>query len=321
MPRGHVLPDGQTIATLRGEAGLTQDELAARAGYGLRTIGKIESSRPTTSPTLSAVATVLSDTLGRSVELGDLMIRGISGMPMAEPRAPHRDVFIGDHVQWLDLSEYASGETRGARGPSAVLNETILVRHIPPTLRNLDLSYDARGGVAMGRSLSHGDGAVWSSTTDAPWAEMRIPIASASLVPPWVLQNRVEYFDAKNDNITNDNITNDNITNDNITNDDATNFDAVVANATVRTDTSSISEKQDVEEKFETRVTHPTDCLTLIVSLPFCRGAHALQAFCLSDAEKPTLAPQQPLLLSHGQVIVWRIASPRPRQTYQLRWR
>jgi transcriptional regulator with XRE-family HTH domain len=306
MPRGHVLPDGQTIATLRGEAGLTQDELAARAGYGLRTIGKIESSRPTTSPTLSAVATVLSDSLGRSVELGDLMIRGMSGMPMAEPRAPHRDVFIGDHVQWLDLSEYASGDARGAHGPSAVLNETILVRHIPPTLRNLDLSYDARGGVAMGRSLSHGDSVVWSSTTDAPWAEMRIPIANASCVPPWVLQNRVEYFDAKNDNITND---------------DATNFDAVVANATVRTDTSSISEKQDVKEKFETRVTHPTDCLTLIVSLPFCRGAHALQAFCLSDAEKPTLAPQQPLLLSHGHVIVWRIASPRPRQTYQLRWR
>jgi transcriptional regulator with XRE-family HTH domain len=306
MPRGHVLPDGQTIATLRGEAGLTQDELAARAGYGLRTIGKIESSRPTTSPTLSAVATVLSDTLGRSVELGDLMIRGISGMPMAEPRAPHRDVFIGDHVQWLDLSEYASGETRGAHGPSAVLNETILVRHIPPTLRNLDLSYDARGGVAMGRSLSHADGVVWSSTTDAPWAEMQIPIVNASCVPPWVLQNRVEYFDAANDNVTNDG---------------ANYFEAVVANATVRTDTSSISEKQDVEEKFETRVTHPTDCLTLIVSLPFCRGAHALQAFCLGDAEKPTLAPQQPLLLSHGHVIVWRIASPRPRQTYQLRWR
>src|SRR6185437_9516977 len=75
MPRGHVLPDGASIAALRGEAGLTQDELAQRAGYGLRTIGNVEGGRPTTATTLAAIATVLGDGLGRPVPLADVLRR------------------------------------------------------------------------------------------------------------------------------------------------------------------------------------------------------------------------------------------------------
>ena len=75
MPRGHVLPDGDRIATLRGEADLTQWQLASESGYGLRTIGKIEDGQPTGASTLSAVATVLSRRLKRPVGMGDLIRR------------------------------------------------------------------------------------------------------------------------------------------------------------------------------------------------------------------------------------------------------
>src|SRR5580704_18597110 len=71
MPRGHVFPDFRWIAHLRGEAGLTQDEVALRSGYGRRTISKIENGKPTTAPTLSAIATVLARSLGREVTLYD----------------------------------------------------------------------------------------------------------------------------------------------------------------------------------------------------------------------------------------------------------
>ncbi|HEX4129840.1 MAG TPA: helix-turn-helix transcriptional regulator [Pirellulales bacterium] len=114
MPRGHVFPAGHVVAVLRGEAGLTQDELAMRAGYGLRTIGKIESSQPTTSPTLAAVATVLSDTLGREVQLADLL---------SPQLAVTRD-FVGEHVQWLEL-----------QASSATLTETIAYRDQPLSVR------------------------------------------------------------------------------------------------------------------------------------------------------------------------------------------
>ncbi|HWB00462.1 MAG TPA: helix-turn-helix transcriptional regulator [Pirellulales bacterium] len=116
MPRGHVFPDGHAVAVLRGEAGLTQDELAMRAGYGLRTIGKIESSQPTTSPTLAAVATVLSDSLGRSVRLCDLLSHADEATHAAS---------VVDHVQWLELA-----------ATSAVLTEMLAFRHRSPCVRS-----------------------------------------------------------------------------------------------------------------------------------------------------------------------------------------
>src|SRR5690242_11979366 len=79
MPRGHVVPDGTRVAKLRGEADLTQCQLAELAGFGLRTIGKIEAGRPTGAATLSAIAIVLGRKLQRRVELGDLL-------PRQEPR-------------------------------------------------------------------------------------------------------------------------------------------------------------------------------------------------------------------------------------------
>ena len=73
MPRGHVFPDFRWIAHLRGEAGLTQDDMAMRSGFGRRTISKIENGKPTTAPTLVAIASVLSRSLGRDVTLTDLI--------------------------------------------------------------------------------------------------------------------------------------------------------------------------------------------------------------------------------------------------------
>lgn len=73
MPRGHVISNGRKVAALRGEADLTQSQLAREAGYGLRTIGKIENGQPTGAATLAAVATVLGRRLQRPIRLADLM--------------------------------------------------------------------------------------------------------------------------------------------------------------------------------------------------------------------------------------------------------
>ena len=106
MPRGHVISDGRKVAALRGEADLTQWQLAKEAGYGLRTIGKIENGQPTGAGTLAAVATVLSRRLKRPVELGDLMqhTNGTALLPHgAEPR------MVEEAVKFLDLTALASG--------------------------------------------------------------------------------------------------------------------------------------------------------------------------------------------------------------------
>jgi transcriptional regulator with XRE-family HTH domain len=88
MPRAHVLPDGRQIFQLRGEADLTQADLARESGYGLRTIGKIEASQPTRACTLAAVATVLGRRLHRAIVLADL-IRRDDIYPPPAPKAGH----------------------------------------------------------------------------------------------------------------------------------------------------------------------------------------------------------------------------------------
>src|SRR3569623_2535169 len=170
MPRGHVLPVGQTIAILRGEAGLTQDELAVRAGYGLRTIGNIEGSHPTTSPTLAAIATVLSDRLGRQVALGDLLVS--HDAPPREGYVPAGSVVVRENVQWLEFSDTSAinGAARASQ-PRAVLTDTQALSYVSPMLPEISFSYYAMTRDLFGRSISHQDDAQWIRTREKPSIE------------------------------------------------------------------------------------------------------------------------------------------------------
>jgi DNA-binding XRE family transcriptional regulator len=76
------------VAKLRGEADLTQGQLAELAGFGLRTISKIEAGRPTGAATLSAIATVLGRRLERRVEVGDLLPRQEARVGPSVPACP-----------------------------------------------------------------------------------------------------------------------------------------------------------------------------------------------------------------------------------------
>ena len=113
MPRGHVVPDGKAVSTLRGEAGLTQDELAERSGYGLRTISNIESGRRTTAPTLAAVATVLGDCLRRPVEMLDLLQRALESDNARPPS--DGQLLVGENIRLLDLAASQHARTAAAR--------------------------------------------------------------------------------------------------------------------------------------------------------------------------------------------------------------
>ena len=75
MPRATLHVNGRRLARLRGEAALTQRDLAEQAGFGLRTISKIESGKPTTPFTLSTLLTVLTRRLGRPVTIHELIDR------------------------------------------------------------------------------------------------------------------------------------------------------------------------------------------------------------------------------------------------------
>jgi transcriptional regulator with XRE-family HTH domain len=286
MPRGHVLPDGQTIAILRGEAGLTQDELAVRAGYGLRTIGNIEGSHPTTSPTLAAIATVLSDRLGRQVGLGDLLVS--HDTPPREGYVPAGSVVVSDNVQWLEFCDTSAinGAARASR-PRAVLTDTHALSYVSPKLPEIAFSYYAMTRDLFGRSLSHQDDAQWIRPREKPHEEgvgdgapsgatLRIRMPETSRSRPIVMQNRVEYF-------------------------------------------------ADLEAPepgyFQTEVHYPTDCLTLVVQFPVGRRWRTLSGTTRKNsaaAFRP--AVHAPLELIEGRVAHWRIVAPTPGETWRLSW-
>ncbi len=107
MPRAHIKADGPKVARLRGEAGLTQADLAAQAGFGLRTIGKLECGQPTTALTLSAVATVLSRKLQRTVALGDILREPAE--PGQVAAGPEAGLLVAEQLKVLDLRRWRSG--------------------------------------------------------------------------------------------------------------------------------------------------------------------------------------------------------------------
>lgn len=143
---------------LRGEAGLTQADLAALAGYGLRTIGKLESGQPTSALTLSAVATVLSRKLHRLVTLGDLLLR-----PTETGQASNRsesDFLVTEHVKVLDLRRWRSDREH----PVEMIDHHRFER-MPVGLREITFHYGTTGTVLRGKCLSHPDHYEWQTVT------------------------------------------------------------------------------------------------------------------------------------------------------------
>jgi transcriptional regulator with XRE-family HTH domain len=288
MPRGHVLPDRDTIATLRGEAGLTQQSLADRTGYGVRTISKIESGQPTSSSTLAAIAIVLAESLRRPIHLVDLIFQ-----PQSAARSQHSSgaaIIVGENVKLLELAAPAGSSSNNGSGrlPSrAVLVDTFRLRYVPVDLQQIDFYYATSAGTLSGRSLSHPAAACWLSAAEPDQAPrsgshaadghvLRIGLAPTASQRPAVVQNQLEFAGA---------------------------FDG------------------PEEQRFQTQVVHPTDDLTLLVRFPADRPFAEVRGRCRRTPGGPLLpVARQPLDLVAGRTAYWRIAAPTPGETYQLDW-
>jgi len=278
-----VVPDGARIATLRGEADLTQEELARAAGYGLRTIGKIEAGKPTSAGTLAAVAEVLGQALQRSCPTAELIHRnGTAG-----PTAPEGAAVVEEVVLALDLNppRPASCTCRRHRG-RAVLVDHHRFRRLPAAPRPLTFYYATTGKRIDGRCLSHPTAAQWRETTDqaatdpaaSAWRhsyQMNVRLDNAGEEQP-IVENRLEYVDA--------------------------------------------FQTQD-REWFRTHVLFPTESLSIIVRFPPDKLAQKLRGKWqhhptgLFQETRP-----QPLNSLNGQLAYWRLPNPCLGATYQLEW-
>jgi len=203
MPRAHVVPDGSKLAALRGEADLTQLELARQAGYGLRTIGKIENGQPTGARTLSAAATVLSRRLGRAISLTDLMKRS-NGAANGIASTMDREGLLHEMVRYLDLSDLTARRSNHGLPVErrALLVDHFRFRRLPGQRSTLCFPYASLGERAFGECLSHagrwreaaellsGNG----RTRRSYCLQVEMP-SSAAAQPPTVC-NGIEYVNA-----------------------------------------------------------------------------------------------------------------------------
>lgn len=281
MPRGHVLPDGASVAALRGEAGLTQDELAERAGYGLRTIGNVEGGRRTTAATLTAIATVLAGCLGRPVQLSDLLVR------RREDPETVGGVIIQQNIRLLELPATRIGADNSRWQPTAaaVLTDTVWLRQCPADTEELMFYYPATA--VEGRSLSHHRNAVWLSSADttradrgnrAPQDRLRALLLQVPGLPRegMVVQNQVEL---------------------------ATGF------------------MRPHEKMIQSHVAYTTDSLTMLVKFPEQEPFRSLQGMWRHRAEGPLLpVAEKPLDIASGSLAFWHISAPRTGAVYQLNW-
>lgn len=284
MPRGHVLPEGSAIASLRGEAGLTQDQLAERAGYGLRTIGKIEGGHRTTAQTLAAIAAVLSECLGRSISAADLLRARNqrserSGESATEP-------VVAENVQWLEISAGTQDRSSIASKHHAVLTDTACVRQPPGAARDFSFYYVMNGAVSEVLSLSHPQAAVWNVSHLAPNHQHAIDdFDSCHLLRvsiPGSEENRT-----------------------------------IVQNRIVYAGADGLLE----QKKFRAVVAYPTESLTVMVRFPVEQPYRVLRGSLRRqiDGELED-APDQPIDITAGTLAYWRIIAPTPGSTYQLSW-
>jgi transcriptional regulator with XRE-family HTH domain len=288
MPRGHVLPDGATVAALRGEAGLTQDELADRSGYGLRTIGNVEGGRPTTATTLAALAAVLSSRLGRPVAMSDLLAQHRHAARTA--KRPAGGLTFADNVKLLELQDSATsgrGKARATRPPGAVLFDTFVVRDFPKSPVDVMFYYVGSGAGVEGSSLSHPREADWLSPSEARarggdvaprdrHRVLRLTLTAARPEAQPVMQNRLELLDGF-----------------------------------ARSD----------EGALHAHVAYPTDCLTMLVKFPGGQAPRTLRGMWRRRASSPFVpAGEMPLGIAEAHLAYWRITAPQPGETYQLSW-
>ena len=311
MPRGHVFPDFRWIAHLRGEAGLTQDDVAELSGFGRRTISKIENGKPTTAPTLSAIATVLSRSLGRDVTLADL-VRAPNGQSdrYGTPQKPAEFVVAQqilslhlpslcccsarrpstDFVPELSLDE-PGDEPAPAPGKrvarmQAVLINTYSLQFFDEGLTEIGFPYATFGSSISGRSLSHPDAGRKRGRRSTPAAsrcgcEAGDPVLRLMLSythdRPLVVQNEIEYEGAF---------------------------------------------RQPDEQRFHADIVFPTDSLSMLIHFPGDRRFATLtgrRRHRSSDGWLPVA--DQPISLSPGRVAYWRIESPAVGERYELSWK
>lgn len=288
MPRGHVLPDGDRIAMLRGEADLTQWQLASESGYGLRTIGKIEDGQPTGASTLSAVATVLARRLKRPVGLGDLIRRpGEDGACCRTCQMHQRASVVQQGTKLLDLTAWRPVQGNGHAGESrVVLHDHYRFRRLADDLGPLSFYYASPGPRIEGRCLSHPDGSEWLALGDpgrAPAGEpqlnvayrLRVRLGGEPTDGPEV-RNRLEYIDAFSD---------------------------------------------ERREWFHTHVVFPTEALTLVALFPEAKRCRLARGLVKQHPAEPLDdAAEQPVLLSGGRVVAWTVPAPTQGATYQVEW-
>src|SRR5262249_10978442 len=149
-----VIPNGQQISQLRGEADLTQWQLAQESGYGLRTIGKIEDGQPTGAGTLAAVATVLSRRLKRSIGLSDL-IRRLGEGDCCQCHAAQPPCLVQEGLKLLDFSCWRPAPLESR----VLLSDIYRFRRVAGELGTLQFHYATAGPSIEGRCLSHADNA------------------------------------------------------------------------------------------------------------------------------------------------------------------
>jgi len=283
MPRGHVISDGRKVAALRGEADLTQWQLAKEAGYGLRTIGKIENGQPTGAGTLAAVATVLSRRLKRPVELGDLMqhTNGTAPLP-CEKRLVEEAVKLLDLTRWQAVPPGSNGHAPENR---VVLFDHYRFRELPPDLPVVTFQYGTMGKRIEGRCLTPATRSEWINLSGAPvpgeppmrsTGQVRVRPEPSPRRNGWELQNRVEYVNAF---------------------------------------------LGPEREWFHTHIIYPTESMTMLLLFPEHKRAKAVQGVCKYRAEEPfEPTERQPIASPEGRFACWRIPSPQLGATYQLEW-
>jgi len=284
MPRAHVIANGRKVTVLRGEAGLTQADLAAQAGFGLRTIGKLENGQPTSALTLSAVATVLSRKLNRMLSLGDLLLRPAETGQVDSPglrrglTGSENEFLIAEQIKVLDLRRWRSDR----ENPVELIDHHRFQR-LPVGVREISFHYGTTGTALRGKCLSHPDRYEWAPVTPNGRyprlnlaCVLRLRLAGASGPAGCDIQNTIEYLDG---------------------------FGGAD------------------REWFQAPITYPTESLTLLLLFPDRKPFQTMRGLSQRRSSEPfRTLHQHPIEMQGGRLACWRISEPRVGEMYRIEW-